>query len=361
MTVAALSETAEIGGPSQRSKRSIKVLIWDLDHTLWDGILSEGDEVRLRPGVIETIHTLDRRGILQSIASKNNHDVAMAKLAELGLADYFLYPQISWGAKSQGVAQIAKSINVGLDSLAFIDDQPFERDEVTHALPAVLTLDRDELGDLGGRPEFMPRFVTEESSQRRAMYQADISRNRAEETFAGAQEDFLAALGLEFTLGAAREEDLQRAEELTQRTHQLNTTGYTYCYEELDAFRTSPDHLLLVAGLTDRYGAYGKIGLGLVEKSPTLWTVKLLLMSCRVMSRGVGTIMINYILNQARAEGVALQAEFKATDHNRMMMVTYKFAGFREAGRRDDGVTLFAHDLQRVQPYPPYVRLSIVA
>ena len=138
------------------------------------------------------------------------------------------------------------------------------------------------------------------------------------------------------------------------RTNQLNTTGYTYSYEELDAFRRSPDHRLLVAGLDDRYGTYGTIGLALVACEPEVWTVRLLLMSCRVMSRGVGTIMINHILRLAQAQGVRLLAEFISNDRNRMMYVTYKFGGFREVQKNGD-VVLFEHDLANIQPVPSYV------
>ena len=91
-----------------------------------------------------------------------------------------------------------------------------------------------------------------------------------------------------------------RAEELTVRTHQLNTTGYTYSYEELDELRHSPDHLLLIAGLDDVFGSYGKIGLSVVELGPQSWTIKLLLMSCRVISRGVGTVMLTHIMKLAK-------------------------------------------------------------
>ncbi len=338
--------------------KTIKVLVWDLDHTLWDGILLEGDAVALRPAVADTLRTLDARGILLSIASKNDHDAAMARLRELGVADYFIYPQIGWNAKSQAVAAIAKSINVGIDAVAFIDDDAYERDEVSHSQPEVMVLDAASVAELAAMPELMPRFITDESALRRRMYQADIERNRAEEEFAGPQEDFLASLGMKFSIHPAREADLRRAEELTVRTNQLNSSGKTYSYEDLDALRLSPDHLLLVAGLTDRYGTYGKIGLALIAKEPGLWTLKLLLMSCRVISRGVGSILVSHLLQLAKRAGVRLQAEFKSTSRNRMMLVTYKFSGFQEIGKSGE-VLLFEHPLVGVQAFPPYVEVDL--
>jgi FkbH-like protein len=342
--------------------QAIKCLVWDLDNTLWDGILLEDPEVHLRPQAVEILRTLDERGILHSIASRNDHDTAMAKLRELGLDEYFLYPQIHWNSKATSVAQIAKDINIGLDAIAFLDDQPFERDDVAFSHAQVLCLDSTCLDGLLEAPELMPRFITDDARGRRRMYQADIARNRAEEQFEGPKEEFLATLGMIFTIAPAQEEDLKRAEELTVRTHQLNSTGYTYSYEELDRFRTSPDHLLLVSSLEDRYGTYGKIGLTLIERDRTggeeLWTLKLLLMSCRVMSKGVGMITIHHLRRRAKQAGARLRAEFLPTDRNRQMLITYKFSGFKEIDRLGE-VVLFENDLGQIPPDPTYVDLRV--
>ncbi len=201
-----------------------------------------------------------------------------------------------------------------------------------------------------------PRFITEDSKLRRHMYLSDVQRNQAEETFVGSDEEFLATLGMVFTIAPAQESDLQRAEELTVRTHQLNTTGYTYSYDELKAFIHSDSHLVLVSSLDDKYGTYGKIGLTLVECQPDIWIIKLLLMSCRVMSRGVGTIMVNHMMRLAKAANVRLQAEFVSNDRNRMMYITYKFGDFREVSRSGNFI-LFENDLSRIQDFPQYVEV----
>jgi FkbH-like protein len=341
-----------------QEKQSIKCVVWDLDDTVWDGILLEDTEVRLRPDVVEIIKTLDERGILHSIASRNDHEVAMARLREHGLDEYFLYPQINWNSKASSVAQIAKDINIGLDAIAFVDDQPFEREEVAFSHGKVLCLDSRQLDGLLDRPELNPRFITEDSKVRRRMYLADIRRNREEAEFVGPKEEFLATLNMMFTIAPAREADLQRAEELTMRTHQLNTTGYTYSYEELDELSRSSDHKLLVASLTDRHGTYGKIGLTLIECGREFWTVKLLLMSCRVMSKGVGSIMLNHIMMLAREAGVRLRAEFVSNGRNRQMLITYKFSGFKEIGREGE-TALLENDLSLIQPFPNYVDVRI--
>jgi FkbH-like protein len=343
---------------ANEDKMVVKCVVWDLDNTLWDGVLLEDGNVAVKRAVVDVIRTLDERGILQSIASRNDLEPAMTKLREFGLEEYFLYPQIHWNPKSTSVRAIGEALNIGLDTIAFVDDEPFERDEVQFALPSVRCIDAGDAPKIPLLPEMSPRFLTEDSRMRRRMYLSDITRKEVEAVHSGSPEEFLASLQMSFTLAPARQEDLQRAEELTVRTNQLNATGYTYSYDELNRFRTSPDHELLIAGLDDKYGTYGKIGLSLVERSAEVWTLKLLLMSCRVVSRGVGTVLLNHIIRRAHDAGVKLRAEFAATDRNRMMYVTYKFAGFREIDKKD-GVTILENDYSRIQTDPSYLELLV--
>lgn len=333
---------------------AVKCIVWDLDDTVWDGILLEDGDVELRPEVARTIRALDERGILHSIASRNDHTAAMAKLEELGMAEYFLYPQIHWGKKSGSVRTVADELNLGIDTVAFVDDQPFERDEVRFCHPEVLTIDAADAHRLTDSPRMHPRFVTADSRKRRHLYRADAERRKAEERHEGTSEEFLSSLRMRMTVEPAQEDDLQRVDELTVRTNQLNATGYTYSYEELDAFHASTDHDLLVAGLEDTYGTYGKIGLCLVEHGDRVWTLKLLLMSCRVMSRGVGSVLLHHVVRRAKESGVRLLAEFVPTDRNRTMYVTYKFAGFREADRQGD-VVLMENDYSNIHEPPAYL------
>jgi FkbH-like protein len=161
---------------------------------------------------------------------------------------------------------------------------------------------------------------------------------------------------MRFDIAPAGVTDLARAAELTVRTNQLNTTGHTYSYEELEAFRTSEDHILLIARLDDRFGPYGNIGLALVAKQRDFWTIKLLLMSCRVMSRGVGTIMVNHIKRMARTAGTRLLADFVPTDRNRMMLVSFRFNQFTEIERRG-ALVVHEADLASIPADPKYVEV----
>jgi FkbH-like protein len=184
-------------------------------------------------------------------------------------------------------------------------------------------------------------------------------RNQAEAAYEGSKEAFLASLGMVLTIFPAGEADLQRAEELTVRTNQLNSTGYTYCYDQLNRFRHSDDYELLMASLEDKYGPYGHIGLALVARDESVWTIKLLLMSCRVMSRGVGSMMLTYLMQLTRKNGVRLRAEFVPSGRNRMMNITYRLAGFKQVDQLED-LVIFESDLATVPSFPEYVTVKLL-
>lgn len=341
---------------SGTSTSTVKCIVWDLDDTLWHGVLLEDRKVVLRENIASIVQTLDSRGIVQSIASRNDHDSAMKQLREFGLQEYFLHPQIGWNSKASSIEKIAAAINIATNAFAFIDDQPFEREEVNASFPEVMCIGAEYIDGLPDMAEFNPGFVTSDSRLRRQMYLDDIKRSREEEEFIGTKEEFLVSLGMKLTIFHAAEEDLLRAEELTVRTNQLNATGYTYSYDELQHFCRSDRHMLLMAKLVDKYGSYGHIGLAMIEYRPELWTIKLLLMSCRVMSRGVGSVMLGHIMQLAKRNNVRLQAEFIPNGRNRMMEIAYRFSGFEEVYRADR-LLILEHSLEHVQSYPEYVEV----
>lgn len=343
--------------PNVALQRPIKCVVWDLDHTLWDGVLAEGDDVVLRPGVAALIRKLDQRGVLHSIASKNNHAQAIAKLKEFGLAEYFLYPQISWSAKSVALEQIRSKLNLGIDALLFIDDQPFEREEVQAVHPTVQCLDAAHYLLLPELDGIRHAPVADDAAQRRLRYRQDQQRQDEEEQFSGTPEAFLATLQMRFQIAPATEADLLRAEELTLRTNQLNSTGVTYSAAQLRQLMQCPRHQLLVCELTDKYGSYGKIGLVLTEQVGNVLMIRLLLMSCRVAARGVGSVLLSSLMQQAKAAGLRLQADFCRTPRNRQMLVTYQFAGFVEVSRDGERIC-FEHPLTAVAQYPSYIRVE---
>ncbi|WP_206505730.1 HAD-IIIC family phosphatase [Streptomyces chrestomyceticus] len=306
----------------------VKCLVWDLDNTIWDGTLLEDANVEPFPGILDTLVELDSRGILHSVSSKNDHDLAWKRLEELGLAEYFVHPRIGWGRKSDAVREIAERLNFAEGTIAFIDDQPAERAEVTYGAPDVRCYPAEQATSLTGLPEFSPATVTVDSRRRREMYQAGARRDAEKETFNGPDEDFLRSLDLVMTIKRADEEDLSRVEELTLRTSQMNATGVHYSDATLRALLADPDHEVLTVTLTDRFGPHGAVGVLLLERHPRLWHLKLLATSCRVVSFGAGSVILNWLIDQAAQAGAHLAADFRRTERNRMMDIAYRFAGF---------------------------------
>jgi methoxymalonate biosynthesis protein len=308
----------------------VKCLVWDLDNTVWDGTLLEDPSVEPFPGILDTLVELDSRGILHSVSSKNDHDLAWKRLEELGLAEYFVHPRIGWGPKSDAVREIAERLNFAQTTIAFIDDQPAERAEVAYAAPDVRCYPADQATSLPARPEFSPETITVDSRRRREMYQAGARREAEKETFKGPDEDFLRSLDLVMEIKRADQEDISRVEELTLRTSQMNATGVHYSDAALRALLADPDHEVLTVTLTDRFGPHGAVGVLLLERHPELWHLKLLATSCRVVSFGAGAVILNWLIDQAARAGVHLAADFRRTDRNRMMDIAYRFAGFAD-------------------------------
>jgi methoxymalonate biosynthesis protein len=308
---------------------------------------------------------LDARGILQAVASKNDHEPAWARLEELGVAEYFVLAHINWGAKSDSVRAIADELNFALPTVAFLDDQPAERAEVEFHLPEVRCYSAEQALELPSRPEFTQPTVTADAARRREMYQANILRDASRAKHSGPDEEFLRSLDLELSIVRATGADLSRVEELTLRTSQMNATGVHYSDETLRGLLADPDHEVLVAGLTDRFGTHGAIGVLLLAKRGPVWHLKLLATSCRVVSFGIGTAILNWLSSGAAAAGAHLVADFRRTDRNRMMEVAYRFAGFDEDDcacrtavppASTDGVERL-HLVPERRPAPPAVRL----
>ena len=306
----------------------VKCLVWDLDNTLWQGTLLEDPDVQLTQGIHDVIVELDARGILQSIASKNDYDMAWPRLEQLGIAEYFVHPHIGWGRKSDSVCGIAEQLNFALDTIAFIDDLPSERAEVAFRSDAVRCYPAEDAATLIDLPEFSPEMVTIDARRRRQMYQASFRRDAEREGFAGPDEEFLRSLELVMAIKRAEHEDLSRVEELTLRTSQMNATGVHYPDEVLRGLLDDENHEVLTVTLADRFGPHGAVGVMLLEYHSSVWHLKLLATSCRVVSFGAGALILNWLIDQAARAGVHLVADFRPTDRNRMMDVAYRFAGF---------------------------------
>lgn len=309
-----------------------KVLVWDLDETLWSGVLAEDGVagVTPRPEAVEAIKTLDARGVLQSVASKNDPGEAARALQAFGLADYFLHPQVGWGPKSDAIARIATALDLSLDSFVFVDDQPFERAEVAAAHPAVRSLSHTEVAGLAAHAWFQ-HPATAESGRRRALYQAEALRAEALGT---AQTDYLAFLrasGMRARLSALGPESVERIYELSQRTNQLNFTGAKFTREEVERrARPAPDRLALVVGCEDRFGDYGVIAFA--DLNLATGEIEAFFMSCRVQRKRVEHAVFGFMAERLRAAGHAqFRVRHRPTERNGASRALLLDLGFTEA------------------------------
>ena len=334
----------------------VKCVVWDLDDTLWRGVVLEGDQPVPLPAAVTTLRELDGRGILHTVASRGHPDTATRHLARVGLADLFCAVEVGWGNKSDAVRRIAETLGIGIGTLAFVDNDPVERAEVAWALPVVRCYPATAVAGLPALPEFRP-VVTEDARRRREMYQAEQRRRTAEREWQGPSAEFLSSLGLVMTVRRGTEADLARAHELTVRTHQLNSTGITYSMAELRRMCADEKYEVTLAELSDHFGSYGVIGLGVTRLTASESVLDLLLMSCRVVSRGAGAVLLDHLVRKALAAGRRPVARFVPTPVNRIMLVTLRFAGFEVTGRDGDRIGLAVRADRPPSARPSYMRL----
>lgn len=337
----------------------VKCLVWDLDNTLWSGILVEDgpDAISLRPGVGNLLRQLDARGIIQSIASKNEPTAAIAVLENLGISDLFVYPAINWGPKSRSIRQIATDLNIGLESLAFVDDAETERAEVKHALPQVRVYSDNEVDALIQHPEFdVP--VTAESRKRREFYLVESKRKQVAETYGAAYDTFLANCELETTIFIPREpQQIERCLELLHRSNQLNLT--TRRFTKSDFLQLLEDPTALCVGLScrDRFGEYGIVGFASVHLVVDGAVLTNFVLSCRVAKKKVENAWFKWLLENLRQLFCQkLKALFIPTKRNSEMLAILGEVGF-VALRKDDGAVWLELECERQVPASDLVRI----
>src|SRR5215469_2023910 len=327
--------TTAAKAPGGAGARTLKCIVWDLDNTLWDGVLIEDGEkgVRLRQGVVDVIKATDERGILHSIASKNNHDEAMRLLKKLGIEEYFLFPQISWTPKSESIRRIAQQLNIGIDAMAFVDDQAFERSEVQTALPEIIVIDAAECESLPQRAECQGN-VTAESRNRRQMYREQEQRETAQNRYTGDYLGFLRSCGIEASIRPLEEENLRRVYELAQRTNQMNFSGNRYHESELRDLMRSAVLKGFVVQCRDRFGDYGIVGFAVVETlRPCLVD---LMFSCRVQAKRVEHAVLTFLLHRFAMNGARdFFAKYRRTERNAPSGKVFAEMGFEQVEERD--------------------------
>jgi methoxymalonate biosynthesis protein len=319
----------------------IKCVIWDLDNTLLDGVyLESGDRPPPVSAILGTVlHDLAGRGILHAIASRNPPEAGV--YAEQATGHAFAAVVCGWGAKSAAIEAITGELGLTADEVAFVDDDALERAEVAFRLPDVLVLAPHDLPEAAALPPLGAPASTEEARRRGQLYLQRRSRLAEARAFGGSREDFLRHCGTRVTIAPATAADLPRLHELSVRTHQFNSTGTAVTEAAFAALLRSADRQVTAVRLADRFGDEGLVGACVIAINPGGWQVKLLMMSCRALGRGVIDALLAWICRAARAAGTdEIAVTCVISSRNVPLRIALTSAGFRASQDLEaDGAT----------------------
>jgi FkbH-like protein len=358
--------------------RTSKCLVLDLDGTVWGGTLAEdgieGIEVADGPKG-EAFHyfqlaakQLGGQGVLLAVCSKNDIVPVRRALREtpaLGVTEDDMAAVIAnWGPKPTNLKQLAEQLNIGVDSLVFVDDSASERGMVREILPAVrvIAVDANEpalhVHRLLADGWFTTLEITDEDRVRGERYRTERQRTEFRET-ADSLTDYLAGLGTAVDIRRPADGDVGRVAQLTQRTNQFNLT--TVRMDPAGVRRLLDDSAsdVFVIRCTDRFGSHGLVGAFFTRWSDDMLVIDNFVLSCRVLARGVETACVSDLLTAAREAGArAVRAEFRPTAKNHRVAELYPEHGFTAvAPQGDDGTVHFEHSLTKVPELVPHVKV----
>lgn len=336
-----------------------KCVVLDCDNTLWGGVIGEDglDGIRLSdnsvPGAYyqefqRCILDLRARGVLVALCSKNNDSDVFQVLDQhphcLIRRQHLAAWRINWNDKAASVVEIASELNIGLDSLVFIDDSAVECERIREACPGVLVLQTP--ADAGQLPRFLHEqapcpalAITEMDEKRAAAYQ----EGRAREEFKAAVADlneFKARLGTWIRPRPVALADVPRVSQLFQRTNQFNLNGIRRDAAAVEEMLADESCLVYCADIGDKFGDLGLVAVGVVRRSDGDLLMDAFLMSCRALGRDAEFAFLRCLLAEAQARWVsaeAIRANYVATARNGMVVEFLRRAGFRHAAGSGDG------------------------
>ena len=318
--------------------KKVKCVAWDLDNTLWHGVIGDVNEGGVKPNaeMVELIDRLDQRGILQTIVSKNDYETAWPRLEQMGLADYFLYPAIHWGPKSRSLQQIADELNINVDTFAVIDDSPFERREISNLLPQVRVFD-PAAGPTIINDDAFSVVISDETRSRRLKYLTDAKRKRVHQTWRGDYAEFLKSCDMTLQIRHPKATDDSRCIELLQRSNQFNLSGRSYQPDDFYQLRDSKQHDCFCFEVADDFGGYGIVGVAAFETSGEIPALVDFVLSCRVAQKMVeATFLKWYAVRQSALGHQQLQARLRVTSRNSPLRAVLKELEFTCLNEIDD-------------------------
>jgi FkbH-like protein len=330
------------------SGKIAKALVVDLDNTLWGGVIGEDGlaGIKLGPeypgaayqGVQRAMLDLKQRGILLAICSKNNLDDALEVLEKH--PDMLLRPQdfaalrINWNDKTQGLREIASELNIGIDALAFLDDNPAEREQVRTSLPEITVIELPEnpfayADALRDCPSLERLALSPEDQQRTEMYAGQRERARKEEQFQS-KEDFYRFLEQSVEIASLTPDTLARVAQLIQKTNQFNLTTRRYTEQELLQMSACKDWQILSLRARDRFGDQGLVGVSITHDHEDTCEIDTFLLSCRVIGRTIETAFLAALAKEASSRGrTHLAGTFLPTKKNAPARDFYSQHGFQ--------------------------------
>lgn len=354
---------------------SSKVLVLDLDNTLWGGVVGEDGLAGIRvgaPSAVGEAHAeiqryakeLKERGVLLAVCSKNNPaDAEVPFGSHDGMVlrrDDFVSFVANWKDKASNIEEMAKDLSVGLDSFVMLDDNPVERAWVRERIPEV------EVPEAPGNPWdmltalrrglfFETLAVTAEDRERHSSYRAVVAVRGAERSGVPL-EDFLRSLDMRVAHGPVGEATLERVTQLVNKTNQFNLTTRRYSAEQVRQMSEAPDWWCRWFRLEDRYGAQGLIGVLFAHRGPAEWRIDTWLMSCRVIGRRIEHFMCRCIAEAAMAGGAhTLVGEYKPTAKNGLVKGLLPDLGF-DPGQ---GNSEFRLSLAAPWPESPFIEEDV--
>lgn len=352
--------------------RSAKCLVLDLDNTLWGGVVGDDgpDGIRVGPGdpvgeafsaFQEYVLRLKERGVLLAVCSKNDERNALAAFEQrrempLRREDFVAF-RANWEPKPDNLVSIARELDIGIDSLVFVDDNPAEREHVRQRLPEVRVLElTDDPADypalLDDAGYFEPVALSAEDRIRTEQYRANAERARTLES-AGDYDAYLASLEQQAVLAPLEERSLDRITQLINKSNQFNLTTVRMTRSQVEELMRSPEHITLTVSLRDRFGDNGLISVIIARRDgAAAFHVDLWLMSCRVLKRGVERLVCNALVERMRAAGAReLRGTYLPTAKNALVRDHYATLGFERIHAGDDGATDWRLALDTFQPF----------
>jgi FkbH-like protein len=355
---------------------SYKCLVLDLDNTLWGGVVGddglEGIQLGQGHAVGESyvafqryLVRLARRGVILAVCSKNDEANARAVFERhpemvLRLGDIACFVA-NWQDKATNLRQIAKALNIGLDSLVFADDNPFERNLVRQELPEVAVPELAEdpalyIGTIAGAGYFEALALTAEDRERSRQYQANSERESMRESVTD-MASYLRGLEMQLVWSPFDSVGLSRIVQLINKSNQFNLTTRRYTMEEIAEIMTNPLCLTLQIRLLDRFGDNGMIAvvIGRIADDATL-ELDTWLMSCRVLGRQVEEATLNLIAMRAKAANLKRLAGFYLpTAKNGIVKEHYRQLGFTLTSSSEEGDSLWSLDLESYLPRETFI------